>query len=47
LRTKEQGRHLTLDEHDNDDDDDEVTLVLRVVMDELKTRKYVLKCIFN
>jgi len=23
LRTKEQGTHLTLNEHDNDDDDDD------------------------
>jgi len=27
LRTKEQGTHLTLNEHDDDDDDDEVTLI--------------------
>ena len=28
LRTKEQGTHLTLNEHDDDDDDDICTLVL-------------------
>jgi len=27
LRTKEQGRHLTLNEHDDDDDDDDELLV--------------------
>ena len=28
LRTKEQGRHLTLNEHDDDDDDDKTALKL-------------------
>jgi len=26
LRIKEQGMHLTLNEHDDDDDDDEITI---------------------
>jgi len=28
LRTKEQGTHLTLNEHDDDDDDDETSITL-------------------
>ena len=28
LRTKEQGTHLTLNEHDDDDDDDDVSMGL-------------------
>jgi len=29
LRTKEQGTHLTLNEHDDDDDDDEIAYLVQ------------------